>query len=326
MRLIHKCFVVVIIFGAFSLSFFHVMNALRWIQRIHLLAQRQSDKFLENTCNDSGKGINTFEISTNILEQEKGEKTTTSASHGSEKYEINTDIETSSLQPFNTRLLNGCVLAMEVRQAMKGRYIFAVVNFNGGPNFQYRQFKVAVQMAIHMRRTIVLSDFQHHRMKESYRRVHFHETFDEDIFKEFMPTITIDEYVENCGKVIKDVITNPYLRNITIDDNMGTYLIQKEWLWTRAGISIPSGKHLPRSESKCQQRMKEADTSPCIVMTSPVDFQGVQVEEKAEVHEALNKHLVRTHFLRKAVASIIPKLCNGKSILGLHWRNRTGEQ
>ncbi|XP_077977403.1 uncharacterized protein LOC144432963 [Glandiceps talaboti] len=212
------------------------------------------------------------------------------------------------------------------RQEMENRYLFPVVNFNGGPNFQYRQFKIAIQMAVNTSRTIVLPDFKHHRTRAHEGRVTFEETFDVELFDKFIPVTTIDEFKAKCGLHVDNVITAPHLRDDAFKLVAGEYRRQRAWLEERVGVEIPGSESIPRTWLEYNRLMKKLSKADCAVLIAPNHLEKSYFPHKQEVADAMDKYLIRTTFLRKAVKEVIPRLCEGKPILGFHWRNKTGEQ
>ncbi|XP_077977510.1 uncharacterized protein LOC144433074 [Glandiceps talaboti] len=215
------------------------------------------------------------------------------------------------------------------RVKMEDRYLFPVVQFAGGPNFQYRQFKIAIQMAVNTSRTVVLPDFKHHHTGAYEGRVSFKETFDVEHFHKFIPVTTIDEFKTICGSHVDNVITAPQQRKpkSTDDPVMSIYRQQQRWLKS-VGVTIPDieSTSIPRTWLEYNTRTEKLSKADCVVLLSPIDLEKSYFPHKREVADAMDKYLIRTKFLRKAVNEVIPRLCEGKPMMGFHWRNKTGER
>ncbi|XP_077977511.1 uncharacterized protein LOC144433076 [Glandiceps talaboti] len=221
-------------------------------------------------------------------------------------------------------LTNG--LSQEIRRKMANRYLFAVVNFDGGPNFQYQQFIYSIFMALNTNRTIVLGDFSRHRKGPMNSDVVlFNETFDSDVFKEFIPTTSIEEFRATCGSHIKNVLVLPTYRNKPFSYVTADYDMQRKWLSLRAGITIPDMRVMPRTNTSIQNMFKKLEDEMCVVMISPESFRDTVHPPTEEITQSLYAHLIRTPFLRKTVSELMPELCNGGPVLAFHWRNKTGE-
>ncbi|XP_077977289.1 uncharacterized protein LOC144432866 [Glandiceps talaboti] len=222
------------------------------------------------------------------------------------------------------------VLPQEQRLAMQGRYLFPLPGFNGGPSFQYDQFKEAVQLAVHTNRTIVLSPFKHHRIPAgfSHTLVTFQHTFDVEVFQEFMPIMTVKEFVDRCGSEIDQVWTVPY-ESYSFERILMTYKAQQIWLRNRQHnlIHIPNPDIVPSSEVEMWRRVfNDTTNESCVMVTNPVQLTHISIPDLDKINDAIDGHFVRTSFIRKAVDNILPKLCEGKPFMSLHWRNKTGER
>ncbi|XP_070567848.1 uncharacterized protein [Ptychodera flava] len=219
-------------------------------------------------------------------------------------------------------------LPRKLRQAMQDRFLFPVVLFGGGPCFQYRQLKKALEFAVFTNRSIVVSDFRHHRSKYNVSSVHFEDTFNVSVLNQLLPTVNVKQFRKECGARVNTVLTFYNPRRRSSERIAVSYQNSRDWLSDRANVDIPDvtsvtfPKSIPESWSKID---KTADDR-CVVMVSPVGFEAVQLPNEAAMSDAIDGHLVRTSFLQKAVEDVLPRLCGGKPILGFHWRNRTGEQ
>ncbi|XP_077977381.1 uncharacterized protein LOC144432943 [Glandiceps talaboti] len=212
------------------------------------------------------------------------------------------------------------------RQKMEDRFLFPVVNFKGGPNFQYRQFKIAIQMAVNTSRTIVLTNFTHHRKGAYEGRVGFEETFDVELFEKFIPVTTIDEFKAKCGSLVDSVITAPHQRNGPFKGVAEDYGKQRSWLEERVGVTVPDSESIPRTWLEYNRLMRKLSNEKCVVLIAPIGLEKSYFPNKQKVADAMDKYFIRTEFLRRAVKQVMPLVCEGKPILAFHWRNKTGEE
>ncbi|XP_070567144.1 uncharacterized protein [Ptychodera flava] len=220
------------------------------------------------------------------------------------------------------------LLPAETRQAMNNRFLFPVVHFDGGPNFQYRQLKTAIQFAVYLNRTLVLPEFRHHRTSYHMGRVFFEETFNVSVFQEFMPAISIQTFREKCGSHIIDIIQ--FRRSFEKDgpDPLPeSYDKQTGYIHQRLNIEFPDAKTItfPKNDAEAWSKIEKAKDAKCVVMISPVGFEKVKLPNMDTISRGISGHLVRTSIVGGAVDSILPRLCDGKPVLSFHWRNKTGE-
>ncbi|XP_077977389.1 uncharacterized protein LOC144432950 [Glandiceps talaboti] len=213
------------------------------------------------------------------------------------------------------------------RGKMEDRYLFPVVQFDGGPNFQYRQFKIAIQMAVNTSRTIVLTDFRHHRSSAYGTKVSFKETFDIQHFENFIPVITINGFKAKCGSHVDSIIIAPKQGEEARRDAEHAYSVQQKWLKS-VGVTIPdsASTSIPHTWLEYNNRTEQLSKADCVVLIAPIGLEKSYFPHKQEVADAMDKYLIRTKFLKKAVKEMIPRLCEGKPMMGFHWRNKTGEQ
>ncbi|XP_070567186.1 uncharacterized protein [Ptychodera flava] len=219
-------------------------------------------------------------------------------------------------------------LPRELRQVMKHRFLFPVVLFGGGPNFQFRQLKTSLEFAVFTNRTIVLSDFRHHRSKYNVSSVHFEETFNISLLNKFMPAVNVKQFREKCGSSVNTVWTFYHPRRSSSSSIADVYQGSRDWLRERANVDIPDVKSVtfPNSISESWRAIEKTADEQCVVMVSPLAFERVALPNEAVVSDAIDGHLARTSFLQKAVEDVLPRMCDGKAILAFHWRNKTGEQ
>ncbi|XP_077983376.1 uncharacterized protein LOC144438207 [Glandiceps talaboti] len=245
---------------------------------------------------------------------------------------ISNMVEGSKMVVHEKTLFQGTfqIPTLPARQQMLDRYLFPIVNFYGGPNFQYRQFKIAVQMAVNTSRTIVLSDFKHHLVDIVHYplmgRVDFNETFDVEVLADFLPIMTIAEFRAKCGPTVTNVLTAYHVKKMNVSEIASNYEPQRTWLKERADITIPDAKGIARTSFQYTHLIEEISEEKCVVMVTPIYFEKIPFPQQEIVAGDLDKHLIRTKLLRQAVDSVMPQLCGGRPILGFHWRNKTGEQ
>ncbi|XP_070569290.1 uncharacterized protein [Ptychodera flava] len=220
------------------------------------------------------------------------------------------------------------ILSRKLRQAMQDRFLFPVVLFGGGPNFQFRQLKTSIEFAVFTNRSIVISDFRHHRNKYNVSSVHFEETFNVSVLNQLLPTVNVKQFREKCGARGNTVLTFYNPRRSVSKRIAHAYRISRRWLSKRANVSIPDEMivSFPKSMAESWRKFDKTADDRCVVMVSPLGFEAVQLPNKAAISDAIDRYLVRTSFLQKAVEDVLPKLCDGKPILGFHWRNKTGER
>ncbi|XP_070567845.1 uncharacterized protein [Ptychodera flava] len=220
------------------------------------------------------------------------------------------------------------ILSRKLRQAMQDRFLFPVVLFGGGPNFQFRQLKTSIEFAVFTNRTLVLSDFRHHRSKYNVSSVHFEDTFNVSVLNQLLPTVNVKQFREKCGARGNTVLTfyNPWRSSSMNIAN--AYQTSRDWLSKRANVDIPNVMSVtfPKSIPESWRKFNKTAGDRCVVMVSPVGFEAVHLPNEAAISDAIDGHLVRTSFLQKAVEDVLPRLCDGKPILGFHWRNKTGEK
>ncbi|XP_070568674.1 uncharacterized protein [Ptychodera flava] len=218
-------------------------------------------------------------------------------------------------------------LPAEQRLAMKNRYLFPLSGFNGGPSYQYEQFKDALQLAVFTNRTIVLPAFKHHRAVLGHGRVSAQNTFDSDRLREFIPTRSIHEFLSECGTNITDVWTLPSRFKGKVLER--TYRSQKAWLRKQLQVEVPHQSNIPKTASaKWKRAFEDTAHSPCVIVTNPIKMEAMQVPfpNRDKISVAIDGHLARVPFLRKAVDDVIPRLCDGQPFVAMHWRNKTGER
>ncbi|XP_070567145.1 uncharacterized protein [Ptychodera flava] len=217
----------------------------------------------------------------------------------------------------------------EKRQAMENRFLYAVVHYDGGPNFQFRQLKIAIQFAVYLNRTLVLPEFKHHRTPYHMGRVSFEETFNVSIFKEFMPVISMQKFREKCGPHISNVIFfSRYFEHNVMNLLQRSYRKQSHYVHEQLNIELPDIKAItfPTSGAEAWHVIDKTRHARCVVMIAPVGFEWVKLPNMAMVSYGMAGHLVRTSLLITAAENILTRLCDGKPILGFHWRNKTGEE
>ncbi|XP_070567854.1 uncharacterized protein [Ptychodera flava] len=219
-------------------------------------------------------------------------------------------------------------LPRKLRQAMQNRFLLPVLHSGGGPNFQYRQLKIAIAFAVYTNRTIVLSDFKHHRSRYHIGRVLFEETFNVSIFKQFIPAVSMEGFRERCGSRITTAWTFYHWARYVYKPITKYYQESRDWLRERLNVDIPDIESVtfPKSTPESWRAMEETADESCVVMVSPIGFEKVHLPNEAMISCAIDGHLVRTSFLQKAVVDVLPRMCDGKPILGFHWRNKTGEE
>ncbi|XP_077977868.1 uncharacterized protein LOC144433426 [Glandiceps talaboti] len=181
-------------------------------------------------------------------------------------------------------------------------------------------------MALNTYRTIVLTDFNHHlRNLKLIYGIAFNETFDIDIFGEFIPAISIEEFREKCGSSVKNVLALPTFKHKPLSYVLSVFDLEREWLHSRTGITIPDSRSIPRTNAGIQNMFKKLEDEMCVVMISPESFRDTVHPPNEDITQSLFAHLIRTPFLRKTVSELMPQLCNGGPVLTFHWRNKTGE-
>ncbi|XP_070568673.1 uncharacterized protein [Ptychodera flava] len=219
-------------------------------------------------------------------------------------------------------------LPSDLRQAMQNRFLFPILHFGGGPSFQYRQLKLAIEFAVYTNRTIVLSDFRYHRKRHNVGRALFEDTFNASVFKQLMPAVSIQDFREKCGPRVGAAWTFYHSTRYRYDSIAGFYQQSRQWLLERANVQIPDVKSVsfPKSIPESWRKLEKTAADRCVVMVSPVGFESVQLPNKQMMSDAIDGHLVRTSFLQKAVVDVLARICDGNPILGFHWRNKTGEQ
>ncbi|XP_070567846.1 uncharacterized protein [Ptychodera flava] len=215
-----------------------------------------------------------------------------------------------------------------LRQAMQDRFLFPVLLFGGGPSFQYRQLKKALEFAVFTNRTIVVSDFRHHRTNYIAKSVSFEDTFNISVLNQLLPTVNVKQFREKCGARINTIWTfyKPGSSNSSSIELV--YQSSRDWLSDRANVDIPdvTSVTFPKSIPESWREIDKTADDRCVVMVSPVGFEAVHLPNEAAMSDAIDGHLVRTSFLQKAAEDVLPKLCDGEPILGFHWRNKTGER
>ncbi|XP_070568675.1 uncharacterized protein [Ptychodera flava] len=217
-------------------------------------------------------------------------------------------------------------LSSATHHSMPDRYLFPIVNFDGGPNFQYRQLKVAIQLAVYTNRTIVMPEFNHQRLLPDVGRVSFAETFEIAVFKQFIPAVSIEEYLEKCAAVDKVVIKVPKMATLVgMPDLHERYTWQRTWLRDMYNITIPDQRTFKTPGSKMKKVLRRMSEEKCLVMVLPLAFENTEILQNGDIAEGADQHLVRTPPLREAVSDILHSLCNDRPLLSLHWRNKTGE-
>ncbi|XP_070567187.1 uncharacterized protein [Ptychodera flava] len=220
-------------------------------------------------------------------------------------------------------------LPSDLRQAMQNRFLFPILHYGGGPSFQYRQLKLAIEFAVYTNRTIVLSDFRYHRKGYIAGRALFEDTFNARVFKKLMPAVSIQDFREKCGPRVRTAWT--FYHSTRYKDNNSVadlYQQSRQWLLERANVQIPDVKSVsfPKSIPESWRKLEKTAADRCVVMVSPVGFESVQLPNKQMMSDAIDGHLVRTSVLQKAVVDVLARICDGNPILGFHWRNKTGEQ
>ncbi|XP_070567852.1 uncharacterized protein [Ptychodera flava] len=218
-------------------------------------------------------------------------------------------------------------LPRKLRQAMQNRFLLPILHSGGGPNFQYRQLKIAIAFAVYTNRTIVLSDFTHHRTRYHIGKVLFEETFNVSVLRQFIPAVSMEDFRDRCGSHIKTAWTFYHWARYVYKPITRYYQESRNWLRERLNVDIPDIESVtfPKSIPESWHAMEETADESCVVMVSPIGFERVHLPNEAVISCAVDGHLVRTSFLQKAVVNVLPNICDGKPMLGFHWRNRTGE-
>ncbi|XP_077868821.1 uncharacterized protein LOC144359581 [Saccoglossus kowalevskii] len=208
-------------------------------------------------------------------------------------------------------------------------YLFPVTFWEGGPNWNYKSFRLLLIYAIHHNRTIVTIPFHNHHIQGWYLGWRsFQETFDLGSLRKIVSIVTPEEYGRQCNNTIDLLLQFPFS---TMKQKYNFYRSQYERtrndfmdLWN---ISLPSLRNNPHTVEESTSRIQSANDTVCLGIHDPLEIPQIRSIEDVtnEASLSVDKHLKRAPDIRNLGTQIKNVLFGNKTYAALHWRNKTGE-
>ncbi|XP_077986636.1 uncharacterized protein LOC144441003 [Glandiceps talaboti] len=209
-------------------------------------------------------------------------------------------------------------------------YLLPVYRFGGGPNNQYRSFKIAVRFALHFNRSLVLGPFFNHPLIDKWEARDFNETFDSMQLSQLLKVATLDEFKQNCHGVIEKIVHGkPFIHKPKdFEYYVEKYKRTRRRFANATGIVLPGLGSIPHSTLGSAQRFQNATVSDCLAFYVPytIDFKFMNLtapltaEAYYKTGKVIDEHVVRAPYIRQIADNFERQMCNGEPYVVVHWR------
>ncbi|XP_070557879.1 uncharacterized protein [Ptychodera flava] len=210
------------------------------------------------------------------------------------------------------------------------RYFLPVFRFGGGPNNQYRSFKIAVRFALHFNRTLVLGPFFNHPLINKWESRNFSQTFDIEKLGQLVKVAPLEDFYADCHGVIEKIVHGkPFIHKPKdFEYYVEKYKRTRRRFAQATGIKFPGLGSIPHSTLGSAQRFQNATVSDCLAFYCPytIDYEfmnltsPVSTEEFYKTGKLIDEHVVRAPYVRKVASVFEQVICKGTPYAVLHWR------
>ncbi|XP_070534929.1 uncharacterized protein [Ptychodera flava] len=210
------------------------------------------------------------------------------------------------------------------------QYLFPVQAWEGGPNWNYKNYRIAIEYAMITDRKLVTIPFHIHHTQPHGWLTHgwrqFNETFNVDKLQEIVPLMTPEDYAQQCDGKVEMVLQHPFATKRDISQFIFDYNRTKNSYMELWNIELPDLGSIPRTMNEIKELLEQSKTIKCLGIYRAMDFaEMIERSDTPAVLMDIDRHLERASFIRSLTKRVIPQICQGKPYVSMQWRNKTGE-
>ncbi|XP_077980211.1 uncharacterized protein LOC144435493 [Glandiceps talaboti] len=209
------------------------------------------------------------------------------------------------------------------------RYLLPIEYYNSGPNYLYRNFRIAAIVAMYQNRSIVEISFPRHHSQgrglETDLRM-FNSTFDVDQLHKVLHTISLENFKRECNNTVNAVMMS--MSSANSSDRLENYEMHRLIYRKLYGIDLPI---ISKDEKR---RIVHDDTygvgphneqMKCLGMFHMLAYPHATIPEINNISAKIDRYLQRSKGIRDVAEAAMDRMCDGKPYLAIHWRNKSGE-
>ncbi|XP_006812760.2 uncharacterized protein LOC100370596 [Saccoglossus kowalevskii] len=263
------------------------------------------------------RGITTFAGRDNAKETgdiESPVAIVTVSDHGSSE-ETNDNLQLSDMNESSDRQSDTDSFTVDTSVT---HYLVPIHHFGSGPNFNFRNFRIAVLIALYNKMTIVERWFQTHGTQARSWR-YLNETFDVTLLRKLLDVAYFDRFKRECDSNVDVVITTPSRSK----DVEKIYERHSDIFEVDYGIQLP-----PWSQIKSITRLSDLESIRnirCVGVYYPLAFEQFNISGKDELLRKVDKHLKWPTSIRRVADLVSDLVCGGRPYLSVHFRTKVGE-
>ncbi|XP_077983443.1 uncharacterized protein LOC144438266 [Glandiceps talaboti] len=207
------------------------------------------------------------------------------------------------------------------------RYLLPIEYYNSGPNYLYRNFVIAAQMAMYQNRSIVEISFPRHHSQgrglDTDLRT-FNATFDVQQLHKVLHTISLEDFKRECNNTVDAVMMSMSSANSA--ERLENYEKHRLIYSKLYGIDLPIKGKLQSNLIPYDSNVTPLyEQTKCLGMFHMLGFSHVSIPDVDVISAKIDKYLQRSKTIRNVAEAAMARMCDDKPYLAIHWRNKSGE-
>ncbi|XP_006821581.1 uncharacterized protein LOC100370574, partial [Saccoglossus kowalevskii] len=244
---------------------------------------------------------------------------------------------THTLPPYDVAITNkqivhnpGYVTKTTVKTLSQKQYLFPVQMWEGGPNWNYKNYRIAMLIALYGKRSVVTIPFHIHHTQPDGWLTHgwrqFNFTYDENKLKQIITLVTPEDFKRECDGKIDFILHNPFATKRDINEFVADYKRTKASFSELWDIQLPGEETIPRDIAEVNRSFKAFEGARCAGVYRAMDFLDIlQIPDKSDILTLIDTYTDRVPYIQQLAGHVMPHICDRKAFMVLQWRNKTGE-